>query len=54
MTEFDKLFLSTQDPQNGVPACTTLLHKVCDGDEKKFDEACRLIELFVKKAQGQQ
>lgn len=34
---------------SGTPALTTLMYKVCDGDAKKFDEACRLICLFLDK-----
>jgi hypothetical protein len=33
-----------------VPALTTLLHRVCGNDPKKFEEATRLVELFVTKA----
>lgn len=46
---------NTTDPMNplgipsGTPALTTLLYKVCDGDAEKFDEACRLISLFLDK-----
>lgn len=45
----------TLDPTNpvglfgGTPAMTTLLYRVCDGDGEKFDEACRLISLFLDK-----
>lgn len=34
---------------SGTPALTSLLYKVCDGDSEKFDEACRLICLFLDK-----
>jgi hypothetical protein len=30
-----------------VPALTTLLYKVCDNNSEKFNEACRLIDLFM-------
>ena len=33
----------------GTPALTTLLYKVCDQNNEKFDEACRLICLFLDK-----
>lgn len=45
----------TLDPTNpvglpgGTPALTTLLYKVCDQNREKFDEACRLICLFLDK-----
>lgn len=45
----------TLDPTNpvglpgGTPALTTLLYKVCDQNNEKFDEACRLIRLFLDK-----
>lgn len=46
---------NTLDPTNpvglpgGTPALTTLLYKVCDQNSEKFDEACRLICLFLDK-----
>lgn len=46
---------NTLDPINplgipsGTPALTALLYKVCDGDGEKFNEACRLIGLFLDK-----
>lgn len=46
---------NTTDPLNplgipsGTPALTVLLHRVCDNDGEKFDEACRLICLFLDK-----
>lgn len=45
----------TLDPTNpvglpgGTPALTTLLYKVCDNDMAKFDEACRILSLFLDK-----
>ena len=57
MTEeqFLQIFYRTVDPQNlfngtPVPAGTTLLYKVCGGDGPKFEEACRLMNLFVTEA----
>lgn len=50
MNQVDTIILSTNDPEYDVPALTTLLHRVCGNNHKKFDEANRLIELFVKKA----
>lgn len=56
MTEkHNAVLYSTTDPTNpvglpgGTPALTTLLYKVCDNDGEKFDEACRLICLFLDK-----
>ena len=37
-------------PPGPMLAITVLLHRVCDNDVEKFDEAIRLIELFVTKA----
>lgn len=45
----------TMDPTNpvglpgGTPAMTTLLYVVCDQDAGKFEEALRLIGLFLDK-----
>ena len=50
MTEADKITLQVEDPVHRVPALTTLLYKVCDCDEKKFEEACRILELFINAA----
>ena len=33
-----------------VPALTTLLHRVCVADPSKFEEACRLVGLFIEQA----
>lgn len=49
------VLFGTLDPTNpvglpgGTPALTTLLYKVCDQNNEKFDEACRLICLFLDK-----
>lgn len=49
------VLFGTLDPTNpvglpgGTPALTTLLYKVCDQNNEKFDEACRLIGLFLDK-----
>lgn len=32
-----------------MPALTTLLHRVCGNDRQKFEEATRLLELFMTK-----
>jgi len=50
MTNLDKVMLSTNDEKYDFPALTTLLYRVCDGDHDKFEEATRLIELFMKAA----
>lgn len=43
--------MMTTDPKTGLPALTSLLFKVCEGDQTKFEEACRLLDLFMDKAQ---
>lgn len=45
-----KAQMMTTDPHTGLPALTTLLHRVCGGDDTKFNEACRLLDLFMDKA----
>lgn len=48
-----KFFFITKDPQapiSSCPALTTLLYKVRDGDQAKFEEATRLVELFMADA----
>lgn len=49
-TEVDRVLYGTKDPTLHVPALTTLLVRVCDGDEAKFKEATRLVALFVRRA----
>lgn len=45
------VLFSTFDPKHpGYPALTTLLFAVCDNDDEKFDEATRIVELFIEKA----
>lgn len=51
MDRIDQLQMMTTDYETGLPALTTLLYKVCDGNGDKFDEACRLLKLFMLKAQ---
>lgn len=46
-----KAQMMSTDPHTGLPALTTLLYKVCDGDQTKFKEACRLLNLFMDKVQ---
>ena len=51
MDEVEKYFFTTKDPQTGLPAITTLLYDICNQNNDKFNEACRLIRLFIEKAQ---
>lgn len=53
--QIDKIVYSTKDPtirfpdREGHPPCaTTMLYRVCDRDPKKFEEAMRLVELFIE------
>lgn len=46
---------ATYDPDNflnGKPilAMSTMLYKLCDGDDTKFIEGMRLVDLFIEKA----
>lgn len=51
MSKIDRLQFMTDDPWYDVPALTTLLIKVCDNDTHKFQEACRLLGLFMQKVE---
>jgi len=51
MEKLDVIMIMTHDPLHDVPAATTLLYKVCDNNPQKFEEACRLVSLFMKEAQ---
>ena len=50
---YTEIMIRTYDPSHlfsdghPMPALTTLLVKVCDQDQTKFEEATRLIELFM-------
>lgn len=44
--------MMTTDPETGLPALTSLLYRVCGGDQTKFEEACRLLNLFMDTAQA--
>ncbi len=33
-----------------IPAMTTMLHRVCGNDDDRFQEAMRLVELFIIEA----
>lgn len=55
-TSVDTILMRTVDPHHSVgnkipPALSTMLVNVCDGDEAKFNEATRLITLFILEAQ---
>jgi peroxiredoxin len=39
--------MRTQDHEKGTAAMLSLYTDVCDYDPKKFDEACRLIDIFM-------
>lgn len=55
----EAVLFSTKDPTvqlfepNDVPAMTTMLFKVCGHDHEKFDEAMRLVTLFIENALGE-
>lgn len=52
----EHVMLNTMDPNTAlhsnkrIPAISTLLFRVCDGDKAKFEEACRLIKLILRDA----
>lgn len=51
----DIIMMQTKDPTTlieglSVPALTTLLYRVCDNDERRFEEADRLVRLFIETA----
>jgi hypothetical protein len=52
----DRVLYGTLDPTvllddgKPLPAMTTMLYRVCDNDKKKFEEAARLVGLFIKAA----
>ena len=54
-TQIERVLYGTADPTvsldgKSVPAMTTRLYRVCDNDPKKFEEATRLLELFIEEA----
>lgn len=54
----DQVLFTTNDPTKlidgrPVPAMTTLLYGVCGNDADKFEEATRLVELFIRKTLGE-
>jgi hypothetical protein len=55
MTDIERVLFATIDPEtliDGRPvmALTTMLYRVCDGDDRKYKEATRLVELFIAEA----
>jgi hypothetical protein len=53
MTDVERVLYATIDPTvlgENMPAMTTLLYRVCDNDPVKFEEACRIVELFIVSA----
>lgn len=54
MNTVTRILYTTQDPtvllegDFPLPALTVLLYRVCDNNPKKFEEAIRIIELFIK------
>lgn len=50
-----KILFATNDDKisidgRPVPAMTTLLYRVCGNDPERFEEATRLVELFIHQA----
>jgi hypothetical protein len=55
MTDVDRILYRTVDPTvvfrgKPLPAATTLLIRICDNDPDKFEEATRVVELFISEA----
>jgi hypothetical protein len=46
----DLLYTVKDDKSPDFPAITVLLHRVCNGDQGKFEEATRLIGLYMEAA----
>jgi hypothetical protein len=51
----ERVLYATKDPtvllgDDAVPAMTSLLFRVCGNDADKFEEACRIVELFIVEA----
>lgn len=54
--EFDKWCLTAKDPKyehqlTPVPYVTTMIYKVCGGDNNKFDEAIRILKAAFEAGQ---
>ena len=41
------LFYQVTDPRTNMPALTTLMYKVCKNDPVRFDEATKIVALFM-------
>lgn len=53
--QVERVLYAATDPTvvlNGspVPAVTSLLFRVCDRDQERFDEAVRIVRLFISAA----
>lgn len=51
----DQIIFRTVDPTvtlegNPLPAMTTMLYRVCDNNPDRFEEATRIIALFIGEA----
>ena len=51
----DQVLFRTVDPTANLhgrplPAMTTMLHRVCGNDPEKFEEATRIVGLFISEA----
>lgn len=44
-TEYEKWLRRARDPETGMPYGTHLIYKVCDGDDKRFEEGERLLRI---------
>lgn len=54
-SRLEQILLFTRDPEyllNGqpIPVLTSFLYRVCDTDTERFDEAMRLVELYLRAA----
>lgn len=52
MPPFDRWTYLGRDPDTHMPWITLLLHRVCDNDQAKFEEALRILRAAF--AAGQQ
>jgi len=52
----ERIMLATVDPEprgpegETYPALSSMLHRVCQDDPARFEEATRLIRLFIERA----
>lgn len=55
---FDRWCLTATDPNippldgHPIPVLTTLLHRVCQGDQARFQEALRLLQIAFEAGQS--